>query len=158
MMLDVRSIIIVGVVSFFIGVMGAWWLTASYKDNKYTAEIQTHNAQEAQAVATAHENVNKIDAEREATATELEVKFAKQQKELDRINADNRRLVGMLSDKTNGSGNSMPENTSTKPSATTATRGKLPTTIAEELVELTRDADTAAAYATSCYEWVKTLK
>ena len=160
MMLDVRSIIIVGVVSFFIGVMGAWWLTASYKDNKYTAEIQTHNAQAAQALADAHAQTNLVNEQREAVATESEVKFAKQQQELDKIRNDNLRLISgrVLLDKTDNSGKALSKGTSSKSSTASSSTAELPVAVAEELVGFARDADTAASYATSCYEWVKTLK
>lgn len=160
MMLDVKSAIIVGVIAFFIGVFGAWWLTASYMSSKHDAEIQAHNAQSAQALAKSQEQVAIINEQREAIATESEVKFAKQQKDLDAIRDINRKLLsgGVLPDKTNSSGKALSIPPSAKPSFAASTTTELPTEIAKELIEISREADTAASYATSCYEWIKSVK
>ena len=161
-MIDLKLIAICVGASFSIGAFSSWWITADYKEAKYTAAISEMRIDAANAVTAATVRAMEVAQENTRLANELEVINAQHRKKLDETLADNRRLtaeLGGLYDSNAAASNCpMPSatNAASKPSAA-PTGAKLSNQLAELLLSESRRADEAAAYARTCYEWVKKL-
>lgn len=161
-MIDLKLIAICVGASFSIGALSSWWLTADYKEAKYTAAISQMKLEAASALHDATLKAMEVAQENSRLANELEVVNAQHRKKLDETLADNRRLVSELGGLYDGnaatsncplpSGANAPSN----PPAT-ASGAKLSNQLAELLLSESRRADEAAAYARTCYEWVKKI-
>lgn len=95
-------------------------------------------------------------------ANNLEVQNAKNRKRLDAVLADNRRLArelgGLRDPYATASGCAMP--TSAEPTGSAAygtATGRLSDEASHFLLEFARDADQAAEYAATCYQWIDGL-
>lgn len=140
---------------------GSWYFTAEYKDAVHTAKFDAYKRELAELHA---QNLNEVlQKEREAQerADEIEVKYHDATTEIRLIRNDNDRLareLGGLRDPgerpgaTSGMGNSQ----GTAPGNTTnaAAESRLSREATQFLLDLAEDADRAAAYANTCYEWV----
>lgn len=161
-MIDLKLIAICVGASFSIGAFSSWWLTADYKEAKYTAAISQMKLEAASALHDATLKAMEVAQENSRLANELEVVNAQHRKKLDETLADNRRLVSELGGLYDGnaaasncplpSGANAPSN---PPAA--APGAKLSNQLAELLLSESRRADEAAAYARTCYEWVKKI-
>lgn len=164
MIFGFQRTLLVGVGSVLAGAVGAWWVTADYKDAKYQAEIAAMRVAASESLQAAVDRAMAAERANVQLAQELEVSNAKRRKELDQALADNRRLVrelGGLRDpfaKPTTSNCPLPASPATPgESAVASTSGQLSAELTEFLLSETRRADEAAAYAQTCYDWVQQL-
>lgn len=162
-MLDVKASIIAGATAFAVGALSAWWLTAEYKESKYQAVISTMKSDAAAAVQAALIRNMEIAEENSRLATELEIANATNRKKLDEVEADNRRLTselgGLYDRQSAASDRSVPAAPGAAAGAAPAAAGrKLSDELTALLLSESRRADEAAAYAQTCYDWIKRLK
>lgn len=163
-MLSIRNVILGAVVASIVGAIAGWWITDDILTSKHEAQIQRMRLDAADALQAATERA--IQAEREgiALALKLEVQNAENRKRLDGILADNRRLsreLGGLRDPfaIASGGCTMPApSPGTGLVATAPAPGRLSNEASEFLLEFARDADRAAEYANTCYEWIQQIK
>jgi hypothetical protein len=150
-------------ISFAAGAVSAWWVTADYKEAKYTAVIAKMKLDSADALAKAQQKAIEVERENNRLAQEIEVNNAKFKQELADLESDLRRRIddaGGLYDRNAAPSNcSVPSNTqsATKP-ATPPANTKLSAELTRLLLSEAKRADDAAAYAKTCYEWVKKLE
>ena len=162
MISTIKTTVIAAGASFVIGAASAWWITADYKEAKYTALISQMKLDAADAVFQAQQKAIEVERENARLAQEIEVQNAKFKQELDKIGRDNERLVNEfgLYDRY-AAPSDCPVPTDAKPTtqpAAPSTGSKLSRELSEFLLSETRRADDAAAYAKTCYEWVKKLE
>jgi len=149
------------VVCFVVGSVAGWYLTAEYKNNKHEAIVSKMQSEANIALHNAVDKLIATERENAKLAQEIEVNYVENRKKLDDLFADNLRLAGeyaglydryatnscSVSGKSDSSGN--PNN---------ATSGaRLSNEASGFLLNESRRADEAAAYAAACYEWVKKL-
>lgn len=162
MISTIKTTAIAAGISFAVGALAAWWVTADYKEAKYTAVIAKMKQDAAEALAGAQAMAAQIERENTRLAQEIEVNNAKFKQELAKVNRDNRRLVAErgLYDRNATNGNcSVPTNpNSTGKSASSPAGTRLSAELTEFLLRQSERADEAAAYAKTCYEWVKQLE
>lgn len=158
-----KFILIAAVSAFIFGATCTWWITASYKENKYKAILSEMNIKAAHALADATKRSLAIERENNELAYKLEVQNAETRKTLDDVHADNLRLASEyagLYDRY-ASASSCPVSTdsiaSPKP-VTPPSGGRLSDPLAKLLLSESRRADEAAAYAATCYQWIKSLR
>ncbi len=163
-MIDLRTTIIVAALAAVWGAAGSWWLTAEYKDNKWKAKVEAQKVEAARQLQEATQRVIEVERKNNVIATQMEINNAEQQNKLDRALSDNRRLtreLGGLRDpgRRPSCTGSVPATagTSQQP-ATAAAEGRLSDEASEFLLEFARDADRAAQYANSCYDWIQQVK
>lgn len=163
-MFDIRALIIACVAAFAVGATSSWWLTAEYKDNKWIAKVEAQKVEAARQLQEATEKVIELERQRNQIATKLEIQNAEKQTELDKAMADNRRLANQLGGlRDPGRRQSCP---TALPNATTATQqpsdassdARLSTEATEFLLSFAREADRAAQYANTCYQWLQQVK
>ena len=162
-MLDLRTLLLAVVASFAVGAASSWWVTADYKNAKHDQIMAEIYKQSAKAVQDATEKAIAVERENNRLATELEVANNEFRANLDTVKDDNRRLVNELSGlyDRNATCDSGTVSSPSKPSsgAPVAPAGsKLSAQLTELLLSESRRADEAAAYAKTCYDWVKKLK
>jgi hypothetical protein len=162
-MLDLKATVIAIGAAFAIGVTSAWWITADYKESKYQAVIAKMRLDAADALAVATRRALAIERDNNRLATELEVKNAEHRKSLDDVYADNLRLAtefaGLYDSNASASNCALPtESKSTTKPVAPATNGRLSDPLTKLLLSESRRADEAAAYAATCYQWVKSLR
>lgn len=162
-MLDLKATVIAAGAAFVIGAASAWWITADYKESKYQAVIAKMKLDAADALAVATRRALAIERDNNRLATELEVKNAENRKNLDDVYADNLRLASEyagLYDRYASASNcpvSPDPSASSKP-VTPPSGGRLSDPLAKLLLSESRRADEAAAYAATCYQWIKSLR
>ena len=163
-MIGLRTTAIVAALALVWGALGSWWLTAEYKDNKWKAKIEAQKVEAARQLQEATQKVIETERKHNVIATQLEINNAEQQNKLDRALADNRRLAAQLGGlRDPGRRTSCPSTvspaagTSQQP-APQASDGRLSVEASEFLLEFARDADRAAQYANTCYEWIRQVK
>jgi len=162
-MLDLKATVIAIGAAFIVGSASAWWITADYKEGKYQAVIAKMKLDAADALAVATKQALAIERDNNRLATELEVKNAEHRKNLDDVYADNLRLASEfagLYDSHAASSNcpvSSDSSASSKP-VTPPSGGRLSDPLAKLLLSESRRADEAAAYAATCYQWIKSLR
>lgn len=163
-MMDIRTTAIAVGIALLVGATSSWWLTAEYKDNKWMAQIEAQKVEAARQLQVATEKVIETERRHNVIATQLEIQNAEKQTSLDRALADNRRLatqLGGLRDpgrrescsSTNGSATATAQQ-----SPAQASDGRLSAQATEFLLEFARDADRAAQYANTCYDWIQQVK
>jgi DNA anti-recombination protein RmuC len=161
-MIDLKLLLIAIGASFSIGAASSWWITADYKEAKYTAVLEKQKSDAAQALSVAVAKAQAEERENNRLSTELEIANAENRKKLDELQATNLRLASEFSglyDRYSTNSNCSVPSTS-KPSVDTPaapTGAKLSAQLTELLLSESRRADEAAAYAKTCYEWVKKL-
>ena len=137
-------------------------LTANYLGAKHDAEIQSIRAAVAELDAAATKRAVEIERAHADLATKLEVQHEANRTRLAALRADNSRLareLGGLRDPF--AAPACPVSTAaggTVDPATATTTGRLSAEASEFLLEFAYDADRAAEYASTCYQWVKELK
>ena len=162
-MFDLKAAVIAIGAAFAIGAASSWWVTADYKESKYQAVISKMRLDAADALAAATRRALAIERDNNRLATELEVKNAETRKNLDDVYADNIRFAAEYAGlyDSNASANNCTLPTESKPTTkpvTPPSGGRLSDPLAKLLLSESRRADEAAAYAATCYEWVKSLK
>jgi hypothetical protein len=160
---NLKIILIAALSALMIGAFSSWWVTASYKENKYKAIISEMKLDAAHALADATQKAINIEREHNRLATELEVQNAENRKKLDDVYADNLRLAseysGLYDRYASASNCPVSPDTSASPkSVTPPSGGRLSDPLAKLLLSESRRADEAAAYAATCYQWINSLK
>ena len=146
-----------------VGSLSAWYLTAEYKDAKWGKAVADQKVEAAAQLQAATQRAIEAERRRNALADQLEVKHVENQQALDRVLADNRRLareLGGLRDpgRRTSCGSSVPADPATAGQPEGGTTGtELSVEASEFLLEFARDADRAAQYAKTCYDWAKQL-
>jgi hypothetical protein len=161
-MLDLRTMILAAVAAFLVGAGAAWWITADYKEAKYTSAISKMQIDAANALTEATRRATEQERENNRLATELEVAHNEYKSKLDEVYADNLRItseLGGLYDSRAAADNCpMPAAPSASANPIKPPAGaKLSDSLTQLLLTESRRADEAAAYAQTCYEWVKKL-
>lgn len=144
-----------------------WYVTAEYKDARYTAVIERQKSEAATVLQRETEKV--LAAERKAAKfkDELELQHAQSIEQVNQIMADNRRLaarLGGLRDpgRRPGCDGALPaasEPAAVDPKATAQGRlpdageGFLSADASRFIIDLAAEADRVAIYAQTCHEW-----
>ena len=163
MISTIKTTVIAAGISFAVGAVSAWWVTADYKNAKHEAIISKIRLDAADALAKAQEKAIEVERENNRLAQEIEVNNAKFKQELADLEADLRRRIddagGLYDRNATPSNCSVPSNTqsATKPAAPTA-GAFISKQLERLLLSEAKRADDAAAYAKTCYEWVKKLE
>lgn len=158
-----KLILIAALSALIVGATSTWWITASYKENKYKAIISQMRLDAATALADATKKSLDIERENNRLAVEIEVQNAENRKKLDDVHADNLRLAteyaGLYDRHASASNCAVSSNpsASAKP-VTSPSGGRLSDPLAKLLLSESRRADEAAAYAATCYQWIKSLR
>lgn len=163
----IQSIAIAFAAGVALSAAPAWYLTAEYKDAKYTAIIEKQRSESAKILQTETEKV--IVAERKASKfkDELEIQNAKSIEQVNAILADNRKLVAKLGGLRDpgtrpACGNPMPPTANPPGGDPTSAPGSefpdsaegfLSAEASEFLIEFSADADRAAIYAQTCHKF-----
>ena len=142
--------------------LGAWYLTAEYKDNKWRATVGAQKIEAAGVLNDALERarLGGTTIQRDCN-TNRGWNMKKQGRSWKKALADNRRLsreLGGLRDP--GRRASCPDPVPTGSSTTSDVAGspadsRLSDEASSFLLEFAADADRAARYALSCYNWVR---
>ena len=162
-MLDLKTTLLAAAIGLGVGSLGSWYLTAEYKDASWTASIEKQKVKAAEQLQAATDRAISAERRQNELATQLEVKHVESEKELDKALSTNRRLareLGGLRDpgRRPSCGGSMPtDSTTTSQPEGGATGTELSAEASEFLLEFARDADRAAQYAKTCYDWAQQL-
>lgn len=146
-----------------VGSLSAWYLTAEYKDAKWGKAVADQKVEAAAKLQAATQRAIEAERRHNELADQLEVKHVENQQALDRVLADNRRLareLGGLRDpgRRTSCGSSVPADPATAGQPEGGTTGtELSVEASEFLLEFARDADRAAQYAKTCYDWTQQL-
>jgi len=164
MLANLKTTLIALAVGLCVGALGSWYLTAEYKDAKWGKAVEQQKKEAAETLQAETEKV--LAAERKNTElnNQLEKTHAEQSRKIESALADNRRLareLGGLRDP--GRRQSCPSTVSAstgaaQQSAPEAADSRLSAEATEFLLEFARDADRAAQYANTCYEWIQQIK
>ena len=160
---DIKTTVIAAGAAFVIGAFSAWFITADYKESKYQAVIAQMKLDAADALDIARQKSLAIERDNNRLATELEVQNAENRKNLDDVYADNLRLAtefaGLYDSNASANNCALPtESKSTAKPVTPPSGGRLSDPLAKLLLSESRRADEAAAYAATCYQWIKSLR
>lgn len=161
-MLNVKAIAAAVAAAFLFGALSSWWITADYKEAKYTAIIAKMQLDAAAAVREAMQKAIAAERENNRIAQELEIANHEFRKTLDQAADDNRRLtdeLGGLYDRQSPAGNCGVSTVPGSPGepAGAAARTKLSKELERLLLSESRRADEAAAYAKTCFDWIRQL-
>lgn len=162
-MLDIRTTLLAAAVGLGVGALGSWYLTAEYKDASWTASIEKQKVDAAKELQAATDRAISAERRQNELATQLEVKHVESEREFDKALSTNRRLareLGGLRDpgRRPSCGGTVPtDSTTTTQPETGPTGTELSAEASEFLLEFARDADRAAQYAKSCYDWTQQL-
>lgn len=161
-MIDLKLLLIAIGASFSVGAASSWWITADYKEAKYEAILAKQRIEAADALSVAVAKAQAEERENNRLSTELEIANAENRKKLDELQATNLRLAsefsGLYDRYSTNSNCSVPTSANAPVNTPTAPTGaKLSAQLTELLLSESRRADEAAAYAKTCYEWVKKL-
>lgn len=160
---DLKTAAIALAIGLGVGALGSWYLTAEYKDNKWEAAVGKQKAEAADKLQAATDRAIEAERRQNELADQLEVKHVESQQELDRVLADNRRLareLGGLRDpgRRPSCGSTVPSGSTTAGQPEGGTTGtELSAEASEFLLEFAREADRAAQYAKTCYDWTQKL-
>jgi hypothetical protein len=162
-MIDIRMLIIAVGSAFVLGAGSSWWLTSDYKEAKYQAVLATMRADATAAIDAARQAALVIERRNNQLSTDLEVANNEFRANLDTVKDDNRRLVtelGGLYDRHSAAANCNVSTTTPASvgSAIAPAGSKLSKQLESLLLSESARADSAAAYAKTCFEWVKALK
>lgn len=162
-MLNIKTTALAALTSFAVGALASWYLTAEYKDSRWEAEMARQKIEASELLRSATQRAIEAERRQSDLANQLEVKHVESQQELDRVLADNRRLareLGGLRDPGRqpscGGAVSAGPPTAAEPEGG-ATGAELSAEASEFLLEFTQEADRAAQYAKTCYDWAKQL-
>lgn len=164
MALGLQGVALTVTVSFIVGAILSWQLTATHKDAVWDARLSKEHAAHAEALAKSTQKVRALEAARRELATNLEVVHAEGKKELDNALATNRKLareLGGLRDPGRRPSCGEPSSGTSEPAGSPAgssTGTELSAEATEFLLEFAREADDAAAYAGLCHRWVVELR
>ena len=162
-MLDIKTTLLAAAIGLGAGALGSWYLTAEYKDASWTASIEKQKVAAAKELQAATDQVILAERRHNELATQLEVKHVESEKELDKALSTNRRLareLGGLRDpgrRPSCGGTVSTDSTTSAQPEIGSTGAELSVEASEFLLEFARDADRAAQYAKTCYDWTQQL-
>ena len=159
MLFDFRTALVALAIGLGVGAAGSWYLTSEYKDSKWSAAVEKQKVEAGRQLQSATERAILAERRQNELANQLEVKHVESERKLDQALSDNRRLareLGGLRDpgRRPSCGGSVPADATTtgKPEGGSA-GAELSAEASEFLLEFARDADRAAQYAKTCYDW-----
>lgn len=161
-MFDLKATIIAVGAAFAIGATSAWWITADYKNAKHQTIVSEMQIKANVALQEALVKTLEIERQNQQLAQDIEVMSAKHKQELQNVENDLRSLIdnaGGLFDPNaaNCSAGKEESSASSKP-VNQAARGNISKDLERLLLSESRRADEAAAYAATCYNWIKSLR
>jgi hypothetical protein len=144
----IYSTIVAIAISFFAG-----WYVNGLRLNAEIAQLhatwnEAYNNQSMITVAKEH-NINLLN-------NQIEVNNAAKEKELDAVHADNLKLattIKRLQQSASASSSTMPSPNNSCQCTGTAAQSEFSTASIGLLVQMAREADEAAKYASTCHEW-----
>ena len=153
---------LVGIASLATGAFAGWWLTNDSLTAKHQAHVSALRSHAADDLRQATDRAFELERQHNALANQLEVANAQNRKKLDAVLAENRRLAHDLGGLRDPYSLASSCTMSTKPNtasglAPTPAPGRLSNEASEFLLDFAREADRAAEYAATCYDWVKRL-
>jgi hypothetical protein len=159
---NLNSTLVAIVLAFGLGSASGWYLTAEYKNNKHEAMVGKMQNEANIALRQAVDKLIETERNNAKLANEIEVSHVENRKKLDDLFADNLRLASEYAGMydryaTNSCSVSGKPDTSGNPNNATS-GARLSDQASGFLLNESRRADEAAAYAAACYEWVKKLK
>lgn len=159
---DIKITTIAAGASFLVGVASAWYITADYKEAKYTAIINQMQLDAQKALNEAKDKAIQTERENNRLAQEIEVQNEKHRKELDKLETELRGYVnelGGLYDRYATCSTDVPTDTGTTTQPAPAPTGaKLSKQLERLLLSESKRADEAARYAQTCYKWISELR
>ena len=148
--------------SFALGSALGWYLTAEYKNNKHEAIVGKMQTEANIALRQATDKLIETERQNAKLAQDIEVSHVENRKKLDDLFADNLRLASEyagLYDRYASNSCSVSGKPDSSGNPNNATSGaRLSNEASGFLLNESRRADEAAAYAAACYEWVKKLR
>ena len=157
-----RITALVGIASLATGALAGWWITNDSLTAKHQAHVSALRLQAADDLRQATDRAFELERQHNALATKLEVANAQTRKKLDSVLAENRRLArdlgGLRDPYSLASSCALP--TQPNPASglvASPAPGRLSAEASEFLLDFAREADRAAEYAATCYDWVKRL-
>lgn len=158
---NLNSTVVAVLLSFALGSASGWYLTAEYKNNKHEAIVGKMQVEANKALQEATNRLVQVERENAKLAQDIEVSHVENRKKLDDLFADNLRLASEYSglyDRYASSSCSVSGKPNTSGNPNNSTSGaRLSDQASGFLLNESRRADEAAAYAAACYEWVKKL-
>jgi len=141
--------------------VSVWWITADYKNAKHQAVVSEMQLKANVALQEALVKTLEIERQNQQLALDIEVMSAKHKQELQNVENDLRILIdnaGGLFDPNSANCPAGKEKSSAsgKP-VNQAARSNISKDLERLLLSESRRADEAAAYANTCYEWIKKL-
>ena len=157
-----RITALVGIASLATGALAGWWLTDDSLTAKHQVQISALRSQAADDLRQATDRAFELERQHQALANQLEVANAQTRKKLDSVLAENRRLArdlgGLRDPYSLASSCTLPTNPNTASGLVASPApGRLSDEASEFLLDFAREADRAAEYAATCYDWVKRL-
>ena len=157
-----RITALVGIASLATGALAGWWLTHDSLTAKHQAHVSALRSQAADDLRHATDRAFELERQHNDLATKLEVANAQNRRKLDSVLAENRRLArdlgGLRDPYSLASSCALPTNPNPASGlAPTPAPGRLSNEASEFLLDFAREADRAAEYAATCYDWVKRL-
>jgi hypothetical protein len=161
-MLDLKVTIIAAGAAFVIGATSAWWVTADYKNSKHQAIVSEMQIKANVALQEALVKTLEIERQNQQLAQDIEVMSAKHKQELQNVENDLRNLIdsagGLFDPNAANCPAGKEESAAPSKPVNQAARGNISKDLERLLLSESRRADEAAAYANTCYEWVKSLR
>ena len=160
---DVKNLLIALAIGLVVGVLGGWYFTAEYKDATWTASIDKQKSEAATKLQAATERALAAERANNELSNQLEKRHVEETQKLDVVLADNRRLareLGGLRDpgRRSSCGGAVPPTSTTASEPESGAVGtELSVEASEFLLEFAREADRAAQYAKTCYDWVQQI-
>ena len=157
-----RITALVGIASLATGALAGWWLTHDSLTAKHQAHVSALRSQAADDLRQATDRAFELERQHQALANQLEVANAQNRRKLDSVLAENRRLArdlgGLRDPYPLASSCALPTNPNPASGLTASPApGRLSDEASEFLLDFAREADRAAEYAATCYDWVKRL-
>lgn len=145
------------------GASGGALITSNVLNAEHRAQINLMRLEAEENIRIATNKAIQLERNANALAIKLEVKNAETRKQLDDVLSNNRRLsreLGGLRDPfATSSSCALP---TPEPGASitiaNAAEGRLSNEASEFLLEYAREADRAAEYANTCFQWIKEVK
>lgn len=160
MLPDVKTGLIALAIGLAVGAAGSWYLTAEYKDAKWGKAVSDQKVEAAKTLQAETEKV--LAAERKNTElnNQLEKSHAAAQDRINTTLADNRRLArelgGLRDPGRRASCRDAQAATDLAANAGDASAGsELSAEASEFLLDFAAEADRAADYGRTCYDWAQ---
>jgi hypothetical protein len=148
-----------GAAGLLVGSLGAWFLTAQYKDARWTAATLEIKVEAAEILQRKTDEAIRVERVVVAKVRELEAQHVQEEKTLSDIQRRNRQLAaelgGLRDPGRRQSGGSAVSETPTSPGSAehSPASGYLSAEASGVLLSAAAEVDALASYAKACYEW-----